>query len=101
TAFYGQDANWGRILCAVGYAGIPIDTSKVNLTLHPGDNSKAMCLVKGGEPQLPVDEERASEILKLEDVLVRVELGLGSESARMYTCDLSHDYISINADYRS
>ncbi|KAI8323372.1 hypothetical protein GQ54DRAFT_113640 [Martensiomyces pterosporus] len=101
TAFYGQDANWGRILCAVGYSGIPIDTSKVNLTIHPGDSSAPMSLVKGGEPQLPVDEERASEILKLEDVLVRVELGLGAETARMYTCDLSHDYVSINADYRS
>ncbi|KAJ1725154.1 glutamate N-acetyltransferase [Coemansia erecta] len=101
TAFYGQDANWGRILCAVGYAGIPLDTGKVNMAMDPGDGSAPLVLVSGGEPQLPVDEERASEILKQEDVLVRVELGLGDESARMYTCDLSHDYVSINADYRS
>ncbi|KAJ2161055.1 glutamate N-acetyltransferase [Coemansia sp. RSA 552] len=101
TAFYGQDANWGRILCAVGYSGIQLDTNKVDLAIHPGDGTTPLQLVKGGEPQLPLDEARASEILKQEDMLVRVELGLGQESARMYTCDLSHDYVSINADYRS
>ncbi|KAJ2842277.1 glutamate N-acetyltransferase [Coemansia brasiliensis] len=101
TAFYGQDANWGRILCAVGYAGVPLDTAKVCMAIHPGDGSKPLQLVRNGEPLLPVDEVRASEILKQEDMLVRVELGLGNEDARMYTCDLSHDYVSINADYRS
>ncbi|KAJ2483011.1 glutamate N-acetyltransferase [Coemansia sp. RSA 2131] len=101
TAFYGQDANWGRILCAVGYAGVALDTTKVNMAIYPGDESEPLVLVKGGEPLLPVDEARASEILKQEDMRVRVELGLGSEEARMYTCDLSHDYVSINADYRS
>ncbi|KAJ1938283.1 glutamate N-acetyltransferase [Linderina macrospora] len=101
TAFYGQDANWGRILCAVGYAGVPLDTGAVDMTILPGDGSAPLELVKSGEPQLPVDEARAAEILKLEDVTVKVELNLGSETARMYTCDLSHDYVSINADYRS
>ncbi|KAJ2726888.1 glutamate N-acetyltransferase [Coemansia sp. Benny D115] len=101
TAFYGQDANWGRILCAVGYSGVPLDTGKVCLALHPGDGSKPLQLVRQGEPLLPLDEERASQILAQEDILVRVDLGLGAESARMYTCDLSHDYVSINADYRS
>ncbi|KAJ2747340.1 glutamate N-acetyltransferase [Coemansia sp. BCRC 34301] len=101
TAFYGMDANWGRILCAVGYAGIPIDTAKVDMCLWPGDGSAPLVLVKDGEPQLPVDEVRAREILELEDIRVQVDLGLGSETARMFTCDLSHDYVSINADYRS
>ncbi|ORX68487.1 ArgJ family protein [Linderina pennispora] len=101
TAFYGQDANWGRILCAVGYAGVPLDTTQVDMRIVPGDGSTPLELVKAGEPQLPVDEGRAAEILKLEDVKVQVELNLGSEMARMYTCDLSHDYVSINADYRS
>ncbi|KAJ1662848.1 glutamate N-acetyltransferase [Coemansia sp. RSA 1646] len=101
TAFYGKDANWGRILCAVGYAGIPLDTAKVSLAIYPGDGTAPLTLVSKGEPLLPVDEARASEILDQEDVAVRVELGLGSESARIYTCDLSHDYVSINADYRS
>ncbi|KAJ2520743.1 glutamate N-acetyltransferase [Coemansia sp. RSA 1939] len=101
TAFYGKDANWGRILCAVGYAGIPLDTSKVSLAIYPGDGTAPLALVSAGEPLLPLDETRASEILDQEDVIVRVGLGLGSESARIYTCDLSHDYVSINADYRS
>ncbi|KAJ2550882.1 glutamate N-acetyltransferase [Coemansia sp. RSA 1933] len=101
TAFYGKDANWGRILCAVGYAGIPLEASKVSLAIYPGDGTAPLALVSGGEPLLPVDEARASEILDQEDVIVRVGLGLGRESARIYTCDLSHDYVSINADYRS
>ncbi|KAJ1922181.1 glutamate N-acetyltransferase [Mycoemilia scoparia] len=100
TAFYGQDANWGRILCAVGYSGVPVDTAKVNLSLIPSDGSKSLPLVISGEP-LVVDEVRAKEILTLEDVSVEVDLGLGNETVQMYTCDFSHDYVSINADYRS
>ncbi|KAJ2831461.1 glutamate N-acetyltransferase [Coemansia sp. 'formosensis'] len=101
TAFYGQDANWGRILCAVGYAGVPLDTGKVDMCLWPGDGGEPLVLVEAGEPRLPLDEKRAAEILALEDVKIVVNLGLGAETARMYTCDLSHDYVSINADYRS
>ncbi|KAJ2065114.1 glutamate N-acetyltransferase [Coemansia sp. S146] len=101
TAFYGQDANWGRILCAVGYAGVELDTGSVGMSLWPGDGGEPLVLVEKGEPRLPLDEVRAAEILKLEDVKVVVDLGVGREMARMYTCDLSHDYVSINADYRS
>ncbi|KAJ2492808.1 glutamate N-acetyltransferase [Coemansia sp. RSA 2050] len=101
TAFYGQDANWGRILCAVGYSGVDLDTGLVGMSLWPGDGGEPLVLVEKGEPRLPLDEKRAAEILKGEDVKIVVDLGLGSEMARMYTCDLSHDYVSINADYRS
>ncbi|KAJ1912088.1 glutamate N-acetyltransferase [Coemansia sp. S100] len=101
TAFYGQDANWGRILCAVGYAGVELDTGAVDMSIWPGDGGRPLVLVEKGEPRLPLDEVRAKEILVLEDVKVVVDLGVGQEMARMYTCDLSHDYVSINADYRS
>ncbi|KAJ2787887.1 glutamate N-acetyltransferase [Coemansia linderi] len=101
TAFYGQDANWGRILCAVGYSGVELDTGLVGMCLWPGDGGEPLVLVERGEPRLPLDEVRAAEILKGEDVKIVVDLGLGKEMARMYTCDLSHDYVSINADYRS
>ncbi|GAA5960675.1 hypothetical protein JCM8115_001792 [Rhodotorula mucilaginosa] len=101
-ALHGQDANWGRILCAVGYSqpGFEIDPTKVSVSFVPQDGTPALQLLVNGEPE-NVDEGRASEILAEEDLEIRVELGLGDESATYWTCDLSHEYISINADYRS
>ncbi|KAF9162991.1 hypothetical protein DFQ26_003052 [Actinomortierella ambigua] len=101
TALYGQDANWGRILCATGYSGVKeIDPKKVSVSFVPTDGSTPLKLLVNGEPE-KVDEERASEILKMEDLEIRVDLGLGQEATAYWTCDLSHEYISINADYRS
>ncbi|KAG0241026.1 hypothetical protein BGX31_001486 [Mortierella sp. GBA43] len=101
TALYGQDANWGRILCAVGYSGVKeVDPKKVSVSFIPTDNSTPLKLLVNGEPE-QVDEARASEILKMEDLEIRVELNLGTERTAYWTCDLSHEYISINADYRS
>ncbi|KAG0348124.1 hypothetical protein BG004_006027 [Podila humilis] len=101
TALYGQDANWGRILCAVGYSGVKdIDPKKVSVSFIPMDKSEPLKLLVNGEPE-QVDETRASEILKMEDLEIRVELNLGNEATSYWTCDLSHEYISINADYRS
>jgi glutamate N-acetyltransferase / amino-acid N-acetyltransferase len=101
TAIYGKDANWGRIVCAVGYSGVDINPMKVNLhfaaALKP---NLSLHLFKNGEPH-ELDENVASKILSNEDLLIHVELGLGTESFSMYTCDMSHEYISINADYRS
>ncbi|KAF9403987.1 hypothetical protein BGZ94_004429 [Podila epigama] len=101
TALYGQDANWGRILCAVGYSGVQgIDPKKVSVSFVPMDKSEPLKLLVNGEPE-QVNEERASEILKMEDLEIRVELNVGQEATSYWTCDLSHEYISINADYRS
>ncbi|BGP41353.1 Arginine biosynthesis bifunctional protein ArgJ, mitochondrial [Rhodotorula kratochvilovae] len=101
-ALHGEDANWGRILCAVGYSQPPftIEPSKVSVSLVPQDGSAPLRLLVGGEPE-QVDEDRASEILREEDIEIVIELGLGEEKATYWTCDLSHEYISINADYRS
>ncbi|KAI9366038.1 hypothetical protein DFJ73DRAFT_806827 [Zopfochytrium polystomum] len=100
TAIYGKDANWGRIVCAVGYSGVEINPEKVNLYFSNKDGSKSLHLFKNGAP-FDVNEEVAAEILKDEDVDIRITLGLGQHSANMFTCDFSHEYISINADYRS
>ncbi|PVU99617.1 hypothetical protein BB559_000530 [Furculomyces boomerangus] len=100
TAFYGMDANWGRILCAAGYSSAKINPQKIGLSLIPSDNSPPMELVKNGQP-LPLDEDRALSILKLEDIGVEVTLGMGNESATVFTCDFSHEYITINGSYRS
>ncbi|KAK4049559.1 glutamate N-acetyltransferase [Microbotryomycetes sp. JL201] len=101
-AMHGEDANWGRILCAVGYSQPPfeIDPTRVSVSFVPTDGSAELKLLVNGEPE-QVDEQRASEILKHEDLAIQVDLGLGSESATYWTCDFSHEYISINADYRS
>jgi glutamate N-acetyltransferase/amino-acid N-acetyltransferase len=94
TAIYGRDANWGRILCAVGYSGVPVDPNRVDLWL--GD----VHLVHQGRPY-DVNEERAAQILAQEYVDITVDLGMGDESVTVWTCDLSHEYVSINAHYRT
>lgn len=107
TALYGRDANWGRILCAIGYAKLgdlsSLNVDKINVSFVATDNSepRELKLVVNGVPQLEIDEERASEILALTDLEVLVDLGTGSEEAQFWTCDLSHEYVTINGDYRS
>ncbi|KHO00288.1 Arginine biosynthesis protein ArgJ [Metarhizium album ARSEF 1941] len=111
TALYGRDANWGRILCAAGYSlisrpGQPanqvpeIVPEKTSVSFIPTDGSDELKLLVNGEPEV-VDEKRASEILEMEDLEILVSLGTGRESAVHWTCDLSHDYVTINGDYRT
>ncbi|KAI5888475.1 arginine biosynthesis protein ArgJ [Schizophyllum commune H4-8] len=104
TALFGEDANWGRVLAATGSVplsnGAAIDTTKVNVTFIPSDGTARLPLLVNGEPE-KVDEDRAKEILSLEDIEVEVDLGLGSQEAKYWTCDLSYDYVKINGDYRS
>ena len=94
TAIYGGDANWGRIVCAVGYSGVAIDPQRIRLWL--GD----LEMVRGGEPY-DVDEKRASEILAQPDIPITIDLGQGEAQATAWTCDLSHKYVDINAHYRT
>lgn len=96
TALYGQDANWGRIICAVGYSGVPLDPTKVNLRFASGDGATKLHIFKDGAP-FDTNEEIASKILKGEDIVVTISLGLGNEEAKMYTCDFSTEYVHINA----
>jgi len=100
TALFGQDANWGRICASLGHSGIEVDPSKVSVAFVPTDGSQKLNLMISGEPE-NVDEDRAAEILKMEDLKIEVDLNLGKESADFWTCDLSYEYVSINADYRS
>ncbi|ORX49969.1 hypothetical protein BCR36DRAFT_412468 [Piromyces finnis] len=100
TAVFGEDANWGRIICAVGYSGVDIEANKVSLNICSADGKKKLAIFKNGEPH-DLNEEVASSILKEEEMLFDIDLGLGKEEARMYTCDFSVEYVHINADYRS
>ncbi len=95
TAFFGQDANWGRIFCAVGYSGAEVDQSL--LSLHFDD----VCMARNGVFAGEDAEARGTEVLKQKEFTVSVDLGIGSGAATVYTSDLTHEYISINADYRS
>ncbi|KUJ11693.1 Arginine biosynthesis bifunctional protein ArgJ 1 beta chain [Mollisia scopiformis] len=111
TALYGRDANWGRIACATGYAllsepGLPVNEvaevvpEKISVSFIPSDGSPELKLLVNGEPE-SVDEARASEILEHEDLEIHVSLGNGKEQATYWTCDYSHEYITINGDYRT
>jgi glutamate N-acetyltransferase / amino-acid N-acetyltransferase len=96
TAFFASDPNLGRIVCAVGYGGIEdLDVSKMDLYLDD------VLVVQGGCRNPGYKEEDGQRVMKKAEILVRVKLGRGSASATVWTCDLSHDYVSINADYRS
>ncbi|KAI0339519.1 arginine biosynthesis bifunctional protein ArgJ beta chain [Trametopsis cervina] len=102
TALYGEDANWGRILAATGSIPLstPLDPARVSVSFVPSDGTAALPLLVNGEPE-KVDEARASEIVGAEDLEIRVELGLGNESAKYWTCDFSYEYVRINGDYRT
>ncbi|XP_030490195.2 arginine biosynthesis bifunctional protein ArgJ, chloroplastic [Cannabis sativa] len=97
AAIYGRDPNWGRIACAAGYAGVPFDLNKLRVVL--GD----FLLMDGGEPQL-FDSSAASEYLKKAGeahgtVQIKVSVGDGPGSSQAWGCDLSYDYVKINAEY--
>ena len=98
TAVYGQDANWGRVLCAAGYSGIEIEPSRLSLWME--NQTDSLHLVKDGEP-FKIDESRAAAILAQDEVTFRLDLGRGAEEAQVWTCDLSHAYVDINAHYRT
>ena len=120
TAFYGGDANWGRILAAVGYSGAVVDPGKADLWIatgtwpdvgagfppeydapgHDPEKPAPTQLVRAGQP-LPYSEEAASAIFAGPEITVTVKLGLGDGQATVWTCDLSHDYVSINGHYRT
>jgi glutamate N-acetyltransferase / amino-acid N-acetyltransferase len=95
TAFFGADANWGRIIAAAGYAGVAIDPERVNIRFDD------ILMVAHGLGLGAGQEALATEVLKRPEFTVTVELGLGTGSAWYYTSDLNYDYVRINADYRS
>jgi glutamate N-acetyltransferase/amino-acid N-acetyltransferase len=96
TAFFASDPNLGRILAAIGYAGVDdLDTAKLDLYLDD------VLVAKAGGRNPDYKEEDGQRVMKKAEIVVRVELGRGDANATVWTCDLSHDYVSINADYRS
>jgi glutamate N-acetyltransferase / amino-acid N-acetyltransferase len=94
TAIYGGDPNWGRVLCAVGYSGAQVEPERAGLWF--GD----LALVAAGRP-LDYNEAQAAALLRQPEVTITVDLGLGAGEATVWTCDLTHKYVDINAHYRT
>lgn len=98
AAMFGNDANWGRILCAMGYSGAEFDAKKVDLTI--ASKAGEVRIMRNGEAQT-IDEKRAKKILAQKEVEILINCKNGNKSATAWGCDLSYDYVKINADYRS
>jgi len=98
AAMFGADANWGRVLCAIGYAGQNIDVTKIDVSFRSAKGTITVC--RGGSG-VPFSEETAKEILLEPEIQILVELNAGTASATAWGCDLTYDYVKINGDYRT
>ena len=98
AAMFGGDANWGRVLCAIGYCGADTDITKVGVSFSSAKGSITVCAKGSG---VPFSEEKAAEILAEDEITVEVALGDGSASATAFGCDLTYDYVKINGSYRT
>ena len=97
-AMFGADANWGRVLCAIGYAEADFDINKVDVDFRSEKGVLPVCRNGAG---VPFSEDLAKEILSEEDIYIDVDLNLGDDEAKAWGCDLTYDYVKINGDYRS
>lgn len=98
AAMFGEDANWGRVLCAIGYADAEFDINKVDVDLKSDKGTVSVCRNGSG---IEFSEEKASEVLSSDEIQILVELHEGSEKATAWGCDLTYDYVKINGDYRT
>lgn len=97
-AMFGEDANWGRILCAIGYADAEFDITKVDVELASTVGTVAVCRDGSG---IPFSEEQAAKILAEDEISIMIHLHQGEAQAKAWGCDLTYDYVKINGDYRS
>ncbi len=98
AAMFGADANWGRVLCAIGYAGADVDVNRVDVSFRSVKGEISVCVNGAG---IPFSEEVAKEILLEKEIEILVSLGDGVYTADAWGCDLTYDYVKINGDYRT
>ena len=98
AAMFGADANWGRVLCAIGYSGAAVDVDKIDVSFRSAAGQVDVCQNGAG---IPFSEEEASGVLKENEITILVHLHQGEASAEAYGCDLTYDYVKINGDYRT
>ena len=98
AAMFGADANWGRVLCAIGYSGADVDVNKTAVSFKSAKGEIAVCENGAG---IPFSEEKAKEILLENEIEILVDFGSGDGAATAWGCDLTYDYVKINGDYRT
>ena len=98
AAIFGADANWGRVLCAIGYSGAAVDVDKIDVSFRSAKGQVDVCQKGAG---IPFSEEEASLVLGEGEIEILIHLHMGQESAQAYGCDLTYDYVKINGDYRT
>lgn len=98
AAMFGSDANWGRILCAIGYSGADVDTGKIDVSFKSKAGEIPVCKNGSG---IEFSEEKAKEILLCDEIYILINLNAGEFSSTAWGCDLTYDYVKINGDYRT
>ena len=98
AAMFGADANWGRVLCAIGYSGAAVDVNKIDVAFKSSQGTIEVCKNGAG---VDFSEEKAKDILLQKEIDILVELNSGKEEATAWGCDLTYDYVKINGDYRT
>ena len=98
AAMFGEDANWGRILCAIGYSGADVDVEKIDVGFKSPGGEVSVCVNGAG---VDFSEEKAKKVLGENEIEILVDLKQGSFSAVAWGCDLTYDYVKINGDYRT
>ena len=98
AAMFGADANWGRVLCAIGYSGAAVDVNKIDVSFRTAKGRVDVCKNGAG---IPFSEEEASLVLGEREIEILIHLHMGQERAEAYGCDLTYDYVKINGDYRT
>ena len=98
AAMFGEDANWGRVLCAIGYSGADVDVGKVAVSFRSAAGEVTVCENGAG---VPFSEELAAKVLHEEEIDILITLGDGNAEACAWGCDLTYDYVKINGDYRT
>ena len=98
AAMFGADANWGRVLCAIGYSGADVDVNRIDVSFKSSKGEIAVCKNGSG---IDFSEEKAKEILLQDEIEIKVNLNSGTYSSTAWGCDLTYDYVKINGDYRT
>ena len=98
AAMFGADANWGRVLCAIGYSGAAVDVHKVDVAFTSAAGTVSVCKSGNG---VDFSEEKAKAVLSEKEIVIAVELGSGNVTSTAWGCDLTYDYVKINGDYRT
>ena len=98
AAMFGADANWGRVLCAIGYSGAAVDVTRVSVAFRSAKGTISVCENGAG---IDFSEEKAKEILLEREIEILISVGNGAYSATAWGCDLTYDYVKINGDYRT